>query len=127
MRIKTNLNKAANTYLKEIRKIADEVRWKFVVPFCRTHNLRFAQANGNYYFFSLDGGPCWQPVYNNNGYTYLCGGEFGETTCRLRGTARVVRALETPIPFYDHAALAYAAGLYSFMKEYNPHKKAKNP
>jgi hypothetical protein len=125
MRITTRLNKAASAYLEEIQKIADEVRWKFVVPFCRTHNLRFAQANGTYYFFPLDGSPCWQPIYTDNEYVYLQGGEFGETTCRLRGTARVIRALETPIPFYDHAALAYAAGLYSFMKEYSPAKKAK--
>jgi len=127
MRIKANLEKAADTYLKEIQKIANDVRRKTVVPFCRDHNLRFAQANGGYYFFPLDGSPCWEPIHTDNEYVYLRGGEFGETTCRLRGAARVVRALETPIPFYDHAALAYAAGLYSFMKEYSPAKKAKTP
>jgi hypothetical protein len=129
MRIKAELDKAATNYTKELQKIADQVFWKFVVPFCRTHNLRFVSKNGDYFFFPFDGSPCWRNSYSEgNNVPQLVGGEFGTTKCQLKGAARVVRALETPIPLYYDAAPAYATGIHSFMKEYTPHKKArKNP
>lgn len=40
---------------RELEKLSEEVRQKFVIPACRRHGLTFAAGMGSYTFYDADG------------------------------------------------------------------------
>ena len=51
---RAKLEQAAEQYDSRIYAIADEVRAKLVIPFCKKHGCRFMSGMGTYFFY--DGG-----------------------------------------------------------------------